>query len=55
MYMGEEMNEQTEVDPSIQYVLIGKMREGWINSERWVVAFRYVQLEMIAGYPNRKF
>ena len=49
------MNEGTEIDPSIQYVFIGKMREGWINSERWVFAFSYVQLEMITGRPNRKF
>lgn len=54
MYMGVKMKEETKIDPSIQYLLIGKMREGWINSERWVFDFRYVQLDMIAGHPDRK-
>ena len=54
MYMGVKMKEETKIDPSIQYLLIGKMREGWINSERWVFTFRYVQLDMIAGHPDRK-
>lgn len=47
MYMGEEMSEETEVDPSIQYVLIGKMREGWINSERWVFALDMFNLKWL--------
>ena len=45
--------DETKTDPSIQYLLIQKMKVVLIMEDN-VFTFRYVQLKVITGHQNRK-
>lgn len=54
LYTEVKKKEETKTDPSILHLLVGKWEKVKLILVDNVFAFRYGQLEMITGHPNRE-